>query len=57
MSAGAPKKALINAPDAVVQEAIEGLMTLNPNVVRLAGLDVVVRRDFEASKALRRGGA
>ena len=48
----APKKALINAPEAVVSEAIDGLLALNPNIVRLAGLDVVLRRDFEATKAL-----
>jgi dihydroxyacetone kinase len=38
-------KKLINDPDRVVAEMLEGLLALNPNVSSLAGRNVVVRSD------------
>ncbi len=40
-------KKLINRPDRVVEEMIEGLVALNPAIERLAGRTVVVRADRE----------
>eukprot|EP00937_MAST-01D_sp_MAST-1D-sp2_P002205 g2205.t1 len=45
------KKAFVNNPEDVVPEAIEGLLELNPELLRVEGQNVVVRRDYEQLKA------
>jgi len=40
-------KKLINRPDRVVDEMLDGLLALHPNLARLAGQNVIVRSDFE----------
>jgi triose/dihydroxyacetone kinase / FAD-AMP lyase (cyclizing) len=43
-------KKLINRPEAAVDEMLEGMVALNPCVVRLAHLNVLVRSDFAAMR-------
>ena len=50
MSANGPV-AFVNNPEDVVPEAIEGLLELNPELLRVEGQNVVVRRDYEQLKA------
>jgi len=40
-------KKLINRPDQVVEEMLDGLLALYPNLSRLSGFNVVLRSDFE----------
>src|SRR4051794_5784934 len=40
-------KKLINRPDRVVDEMLDGLLALYPNLARLSGLNVMVRAGFE----------
>src|SRR5947208_1584429 len=40
-------KKLINRPDQVVDEMLDGLLALYPNLSRLSGYNVVLRSDFE----------
>src|SRR4051794_5151269 len=40
-------KKLINRPDQVVDEMLDGLLALHPNLSRLAGYNVVLRSDFD----------
>jgi triose/dihydroxyacetone kinase / FAD-AMP lyase (cyclizing) len=42
----AAMKKLINQREAVVSEMIEGMLALDPNLVRLANLNVLLRADF-----------
>ncbi len=46
-------KKLINRPEHVVEEMIEGLVAINPGLRRLPGQTVVVRADAEAVRARR----
>ncbi len=46
-------KKLINRPDAVVEEMVEGLVALHPGLDRLPGRAVVVRADAEAVRDRR----
>jgi dihydroxyacetone kinase len=43
-------KKLINRPDQVVDEMLDGLLALYPNLSRLSGYNVVLRSDFEERK-------
>jgi triose/dihydroxyacetone kinase / FAD-AMP lyase (cyclizing) len=43
-------KKLINRPEAAVDEMLEGMVALNPCVVRLSHLNVLVRSDFAAMR-------
>ena len=45
------KKALINSANSVVDEAIDGLLLLNPDLLKIDGQNVVVRRDYDQLKA------
>src|SRR5436309_158091 len=47
---GSPMKKLINRPEAVVEEMVEGLVALNPALERLPGQTVVVRADAAESR-------
>ncbi len=44
-------KMLINRPEAVVEEMVEGLIALHPGLRRLPGQTVIVRADAEAVRA------
>ena len=44
-------KKLINRPDEVVDEMLDGLLALHPNLARLAGHNVIVRSDFEERRS------
>ena len=46
-------KMLINRPEAVVEEMVEGLVSLHPGLRRLAGRTVLVRADAEAVRDRR----
>ena len=43
-------KKLINSPERIVAEMLEGLAALDPNLLKLPGWNVVVRRDIEGLK-------
>src|SRR5437588_12407352 len=40
-------KKLINSPDRVVDEMLDGLLALSPGLSRLSGQNVLLRSDFE----------
>ena len=46
-------KKLINRPQAVVEEMVEGLVALDPNLERLPGQTVVVRADAAEARDRR----
>src|SRR3954469_21112498 len=53
IAGGWPMKKLINRPDAVVEEMIEGLVAVDPGLERLPGQLVVVRADAAEGRARR----
>ena len=44
---GPPMKKLINRSEAVVEEMLQGSISLNPSLVRLSNLNIVMRSDFD----------
>ena len=41
-------KKLINSPEDVVDEMLQGMVVLNPSLLRLSPLNVLIRSDFAA---------
>ena len=39
-------KKLINFPKDVVEESVQGLLLINPSLIRIEGMHVLLRRDF-----------
>ena len=46
-------KQLLNAPEDAVEELVQGLLLVHPNLTRLDGLHVLLQRDYAAVKASR----